>query len=142
VIALRRWVAWGLILLAPSIPGCARQDGHPGRVTTRVSGVVMVGGTPVTRGWVEFLPAEGTVGNLRSAPLGLDGSFTADGVAVGINRVGIDGALVGAPPRLRHCFDSLGTPIRREVRASGTGFLKIELVDEYARWVANRPPGT
>lgn len=139
--ALRRWSACGLALVAGLAPGCAEELGPVRRETTRVAGVMTVGHAPVVRGWVEFLPADGTVGDLRSAPLGPDGSFEVDGVAVGLNRVGIDGALAGTPPEFRRLFDPLGTPIRRQIPRSGGGLLKIDLIDEYARWVADRPAG-
>jgi hypothetical protein len=51
--------------------------------TTNVRGRLHVAGRPLTPGWVEFWPIDGTVGNLRSAPLGADGSFSATRVPVG-----------------------------------------------------------
>jgi len=48
--------------------GCAEELGPPRRATTRVTGSVHEGRSPVSGGWIEFLPAGSTVGNMRSAP--------------------------------------------------------------------------
>ena len=51
--------------------------------TTRVAGRVDFRGRPVGSGWLEFVPIEGTVGNLRSASLRQDGTFHVDRVPIG-----------------------------------------------------------
>jgi hypothetical protein len=51
--------------------------------TTRVAGRVNFRGRPVGSGWLQFVPIDGTVGNLRSASLLQDGTFHVDRVPVG-----------------------------------------------------------
>lgn len=53
------------------------------RETADVHGRLLAGGSPIGRGWIQIWPIEGTVGNLRVAPLEADGSFRATGVPVG-----------------------------------------------------------
>jgi hypothetical protein len=115
--------------------GCAEELGPERRVTTRVTGVVREGARPVGGGWVEFWPTDGTVGDLRSAPIGPDGRFDADGVAVGRNRVG----LVAVPSQVPNCrfyFDPLRTSIRRDVPAGPRADLTIDLYQELAKRAA------
>ena len=64
---------------------------------TRVRGVVKEGDRLVTGGWIEFIPADGTVGNLRSARVRADGTFDADGVAVGTNAIRLVNAPIASP---------------------------------------------
>jgi hypothetical protein len=128
----------GMSVLVVLAAGCAEELGPERWETVRVSGVVTEGKTPVERGWVEFLPSDGTVGNMRSAPLGPDGRFVVDGVAVGVNRVGISGAPI-AIREVRRRFDPLGSPIRRTIAKGRSAPLKIDLLDEYALWLASRP---
>ena len=76
----------GIMLLmgiALFLVGCARTLGPVPMPMARVRGVVHDGNGPVSGGWIEFMPVDGTVGNLRSARLGPDGSFDAEGVPVG-----------------------------------------------------------
>ncbi len=100
--------------------------------TTRVTGVVLEAGRPVGKGWVEFIPFQGTVGRMRSAPLAADGTFVADGVAVGINRIGIAGAPTRIP-RGNRLFDPLASKIIRAIPKNPPGPITIDLLDEYAR---------
>src|SRR5215212_6208285 len=67
--------------------GCGEELGPEPMPTARVAGRVRIGDRPVRGGWVEFMPVEGTVGRLRSAPLGPDGRFADDRVAVGTNAI-------------------------------------------------------
>ena len=130
-------LAWPLA--AALSTGCAEELGPERWQTTRVTGVVTEGKKPVGRGWIEFLPADGTVGTMRSAPLGPDGRFEAVGVAVGTNRIGVAGAPIGNR-EFRRLFDPLGSPIRRTItKATAVDGLKIDLLDEYALWSSTRP---
>jgi hypothetical protein len=121
-----------MTLLSACTAGCSEELGRDPFVTTRVMGTVRVGTRPLTGGWVEFLPFDGAVGNLRSAPIGRDGRFELDEVALGTNAVGI----VGAPlePRYRWKFNALQTPIRRVIPAGHPAVLDIDLAVEYVRW--------
>ncbi len=112
--------------------GCAEELGPERMETTRVTGVVLEGGRPVGKGWIEFIPFQGTVGRMRSAPLAPDGTFVADGVAVGVNRIGIAGAPIQVPGGRRR-FDPLGSKIIRAIAKNPPGPITIDLLDEYAR---------
>ncbi len=106
--------------------------------TGEVRGVVVEAGRPVEGGWIEFIPVDGTVGNLRSAPIEAKGSFRADRVSVGLNSV----RLVNAPIRLpqgNRLFGSYGSPLRRVIPAEPSGPLQIDLVDEALRYQARQP---
>src|SRR5947209_4945853 len=77
-----------LLIGAALLPvGCSEELGPVPMPVARVHGVVTEGHRPVAGGWIEFMPVDGTVGNLRSARLEPDGSFAADRVAVGVNAI-------------------------------------------------------
>jgi hypothetical protein len=126
--------AFGSMALAISvwgISGCSEELGPESMPVTRVIGSVTEGGRPLSKGWVEFFPVDGTVGNLRSAPLRSDGSFDADGVAVGQNMI----RLVNAGIRKElGIFSTFQSPIRRRVPVKPGDPLRIELVDEAIRY--------
>ena len=129
--AHRRIITYGWPLMILLVGGCAEELGREKRETTRVTGLVLEGKRPIGKGWIEFVPIEGTVGNMRSAPLRPDGRFVAEGVAVGVNRVGIAGARISIP-RARRFFDPLGSPIRRLIPKTESEPLVIDLIDEIA----------
>jgi hypothetical protein len=113
---------------AALIEGCSEELGPERFPTTRVSGVVRAGGRPVTGGWIEFVPVEGAVGNLRSAPIGPDGTFVADRVAVGTVAIGVVGApLDGEPGQV---FRELAHPIRRTIPDGPSAPLEFDLLEE------------
>jgi hypothetical protein len=121
-------------LLAVSA-GCREELGPVTFPRTRVTGEVREGGQPVAGGWIEFVPVEGTVGNLRSAPLSREGRFTVSGVAVGKNLIG----LVNAPVRMpggRQRFHSQASPIRRVIPRGPSSTMVIDLLDEAIRYQA------
>ena len=79
-----------------------------------------------------------TVGKLRSARVGADGSFEADGVAVGENAIRLVNEQVDKTPALR-LFGTFASPIRRVIPATPSGPVKINLVEEAVRFQeANR----
>jgi hypothetical protein len=100
--------------------------------TTRVVGKITNAGRPVTSGWVEFLPVDGTIGNLRTAPIATDGGFTIDRAPVGRVAVGltaIPGDLIRTalgPYHLR-AFRFNSTPIRRSIPPGAESQVEIEL---------------
>ncbi len=63
--------------------GCSEELGPERFATAKVRGMVTVGKSPVSGGWIAFDPVEGTRGNLRIARIRPDGSFEADRVPVG-----------------------------------------------------------
>jgi len=119
-------------------PGCSEELGPERFPTTRVAGIVVEGGRPVGGGWIEFLPTEGTLGNIRSARIGKDGSFEADRVAIGENVI----RLVNAPiktPGGAMLFSQFASPVRRRIPPQPDGPLTIDLRDEAVRYQATRP---
>jgi hypothetical protein len=107
--------------------GCSEELGPESMPVTRVSGSVSEGGRPLSHGWVEFFPVDGTIGNLRSAQLQPDGSFEASGVAVGQNLVRLVNAGVRKELGL---FTTFRSPIRRFASSGTIEPVRIELVDE------------
>ncbi len=116
------------VLLVFTLAGCADEFGPETWQTTRVSGVVREGLRPVAGGWVEFLPVEGTHGNLRVGPIQPDGTFHVDGVAVGRNMIMLAHApIVGA---YAGRFQSAQGAIRRDIPAGSETVLKLDLMEE------------
>src|SRR5215217_4234890 len=107
--------------------GCGEELGPERFRTAVVRGTIRVGSRPVGRGWVEFSPADGTIGKVRSARLAADGSFVAEGVSVGRNQIGVVGAPLDA--RMSRIFHPLGSPVRRNVLEQGTT-LSVDLLSE------------
>jgi hypothetical protein len=79
----------GLPVLVLLAAGCSEELGPPPMQTSHVRGIVRNGNRPIVRGWIEFRPFPGTVGNLRVAQIGSDGSFDATGVAIGKNVIDV-----------------------------------------------------
>jgi hypothetical protein len=125
---------WSVALaaLALALAGCREELGPVAFPTTRVSGVVREGGQPVARGWIEFLPVEGTVGNLRAAPIARDGRFEVSRVAVGWNAIDVVHAPVRRP-EVQWLLNSRGKPIRRKIPPGAATTLEIDLLTEAYR---------
>jgi hypothetical protein len=145
----RRRIALWLAMVAfwPTVvgsPGCSEELGPEHRVVARVKGVVREGGKPVTSGWIEFFPVDGTVGDLCSARIGADGSFEALYVPVGVNLI----RLVNVPvtsPAAKQVFGAYKSPIRRTIAAVPPGPIVVDVVDEAIRFrneqsASTRPP--
>jgi len=129
----RGWIALCGAWLALAV-GCKEELGPVVAPTTRVVGVVRVGGRPVEHGWIEFSPLEGTVGHLRSSPIARDGTFEVTGVAVGKHVVG----LVGLPKAVNDRFGPVflttaRNPIRRSIAPGDVTRLEIDLLEESIR---------
>lgn len=117
----------GLALLAI---GCSEELGPEPMRTSHVRGTVRNGNHPLVRGWVEFRPYPGTIGNLRVAQIGPDGSFDASGVAVGRNVVDVVHASTepkGSGPVGRYPMFMREIPDQRETT------LTIDLLEEALR---------
>jgi hypothetical protein len=117
--------------------GCAEELGPVAMPVARVRGAVKEGARPVSGGWVEFIPVSGTVGDLRSARLGPDGTFDADGVAIGTNSIRLVHARIDAIPYQR-LFSAFTSPIRRQVPANPPGPIVIDLVEEAVKFQQDR----
>jgi hypothetical protein len=122
------------------LTGCAEELGPVPMPVVRVRGVVREGGHPVSGGWIEFFPVNGTIGNLRSARLRADGSFDADRVAVGENLIRLVNVPIESPLASR--FRSFASPIRRKIPEPGSAPLTIDLFEETVRFQAARSHGT
>jgi hypothetical protein len=123
-------------LLLPFVGlGCGSALGPERFRTVKVTGRIVEGRDPVTGGWIEFIPVDGTPGNQRSARIQDDGSFEADRVAVGENAL----RLVNARIQLRggaQLFGAFTTPIRRVISEQQAAPLKLDLIEEAVRFQA------
>ena len=127
-----------LLLLGLLAPGCSEELGPERFPTTRVAGIVVEGGRPIAGGWIEFIPTDGTVGNIRSARIGRDGSFQADRVAIGENVIRLVNAPINMPGGVK-LFGQFSTPVRRRIPPQPDGPLAIDLLEEAVRYQATRP---
>jgi hypothetical protein len=119
-------LAWLSLLL----PGCTEELGPERMPVAKVSGRVTEGGRPVTGGWIEFYPIDGTVGKIRSARLRPDGSFETDSVAVGLNLIRLHTLDILKSTDGKRVFSAYHSPIRRTIPAEPTGPIKIDLIEE------------
>ncbi len=129
------------ILLAVGLPligGCG-EELNPERFTTsRVAGIVRLGDQPVGGGFVEVVPAEGTRGNSRVAPIGPDGRFAIDRAPVGKVVIGLDQLpirSIATPlgPVEAGRFRSIWGTIRGTIPEGPGSDLPIDLIDEAIR---------
>ena len=127
---LRQLAIAGLGLL---LTGCGEALGPVPTRVVHVRGTVREGTRPLSSGWIEFFPVNGTVGNLRSARLRVDGSFEADGVAVGENLIRFVNAPIEAP-RGAQLFGSYSSPIRRVISDRHAPPMEVDLVEEAIRY--------
>ncbi|MGD0039973.1 MAG: hypothetical protein ABSE84_06050 [Isosphaeraceae bacterium] len=127
-----------LFLLGLLAPGCSEELGPERFPTTRVAGIVVEGGHPIAGGWIEFIPTDGTVGNIRSARIGTDGSFQADRVAIGENVIRLVNAQINMPGGEK-LFGQFSSPVRRKIPLEPDGPLAIDLLEEVVRYQATRP---
>lgn len=131
--------ALGLIL---ALGGCGEELGPERMPTAPVRGVVTVGSRPAAGGWVEFVPVEGTVGNVRIARIAPDGTFAADRVPVGRVLLKFDWLDLGGSavldPRPFQTFDS---PVRRTIPEGPAEPLRVDLLEEAMRARNRRRPG-
>jgi hypothetical protein len=122
------------LVLVPLVPGCSEELGPVPIASTRVTGVVLEGKRPVRGGFIDFVPIDGAVGNLRSAPIGADGRFAVDGVAIGSNAIGLVALKASMPVRSGMVFDTLRTTIRRTIAPGPSSVVTIDLCEELVRY--------
>lgn len=122
-------VAAGLACLAAC--GCSEELGPEVIPSTTASGVVLASGRPVSRGWVELHPVDGTLGVITTARIGPDGRFRFDRAPVGEVVVRLSGAPLGDRnliPLLRSI-----TPIRRRTTSPEGAPMTIDVDREILR---------
>jgi hypothetical protein len=115
-----------------AFPGCAEELGPEAIPHTRAEGVVLLSGRPVERGWVEFQPVDGTLGDITSTRLRPDGSFRFDRVPVGevsVRLVDVPLGSTGAYWIFRN-----NSPIRRSTQSPPGPSMTIEIVEELMRY--------
>jgi hypothetical protein len=115
--------------------GCRDMLGPEKMVTATVLGTVTQGAKPVSRGWVEFVPVDGTVGRMRSARIQKDGTFEATKVSVGLNLVRLVNTDIEHAD-LRRGFGSFASPIRRTIADKSGARVRIDVIDEYLKAAA------
>ena len=79
-----------------------------------VTGRVTFQGKAVAGGWIEFIPIDGTVGNIVTARLTHDGRYVAHRVAVGRHQVMIVRTDPPLPPELSTSGSTLQAVVRRD----------------------------
>jgi hypothetical protein len=140
----RRRVAWlcsiSAALLPLCLPGCSHVFGPEQMTVTRVTGSIKNNGAPVNRGWIEFVPIDGTVGKICSGKIQADGSFEVARVPVGINLIRLANAPLGSAGAER-LFGSYHSPIRRVVREHATEPVVIEVLEEGLRYRLSKSEG-
>jgi magnesium transporter len=129
-----------IVLASFTLLGCSEELGPERFPSVMVRGSVRVGDRPLGGGFISLVPAEGSRGNVRVAPIRPDGTFEADGVAVGRVIVRIDQVPVESIPTTsgpipvvileRMLFDS---PIRRTIPEGRDASLPIDLIEEANR---------
>lgn len=118
------WLLLALLLPAPGCPEALGPENFP--VAPVVTGKILCAGRPVPSGFVEFLPIEDAVGNLRSAPLAPDGSFRATRVPVGPNSLRV----INPPPSagVPGYAQSMGSPVRVVVSPDGPNDFLVDVL--------------
>lgn len=118
----------GLLIL----PGCAEELGPEAIPRTSATGVVLLSGRPVERGWVELQPVDGTLGDIVSTRLRPDGTFRFDRAPVGevcIRLIDVPLGSTGAYWVFRN-----NSPIRRTTQSPPGPPMTIEVVEELMRY--------
>jgi hypothetical protein len=126
-----------MLVLGLLLAGCTQELGPVPMRLTRVQGVVREGKRPVSGGWIEFFPVEGTIGNLRSARLRPDGFFDVDRVPVGPNLIRLVNARIESPGAAR-LFSAYSSPIRRQIPEQPGEPISVDLVEELIRFQTSR----
>jgi hypothetical protein len=137
-VRLRLWIPrLAACSLAICSIGCHDVLGPEKMHVTTVLGRVTQGGRPLSRGFIEFVPVDGTVGRMRSAQIRKDGTFHAVKVAVGINLIRLVNTDIENND-LRIGFGSYASPIRRKITDPPGGQLELDVIEEYRKAAAAR----
>lgn len=127
------WIAPWLAAFA----GCQQELGPVRGPVADVAGRVTVGGRPLVRGWIEFIPIQGAVGPLRTAEVAPDGKFEVKGLSVGEVTLRVVGARPDTPDSR---FLGQQFAIRRQIPPDGTAQMNIDLTAEAIRARAEALP--
>ncbi len=117
--------------------GCREELGPEHFPSTSLSGVVVEGKDPVRGGWIEFIPIDGALGDVRSTRIGADGSFRADRVPIGPCAIRIVNAQIQTRGAAEF-FSQLNSPIRRVIAAGSHEPIKLDLIEEMVQFGAQR----
>ena len=128
LVRVRSWLALTAAFAFLGI-GCSEELGPETFPTTTVTGRIHGGPEPIGGGWIEFLPIDGTVGPMRSAPISPDGTFVARSIPSGRHAVGING-VKGRYARAFRAFNTLSTRIYRRVGPGASTDLDLDLYTE------------
>ena len=127
------WLRWcACCWLALSVVGCRDALGPEKMPVTTVDGSVKEGRRLLSRGWIEFIPVDGTIGRMRSARIQKDGTFHATKVAVGVHLVRLVNADI-ENQELRWLFGSFGSPIRRTISEKPGNRVDVDVITEYLK---------
>lgn len=118
--------------LGAALSGCGEELGPEVIPTTEVSGFVLMSGEPLSKGWVEFQPIDGALGDIRSAPIQPDGGFRADRVPIGDVAIRLINVPI-EPASVARLF-SRASPIRRTIPAKPDGPIRIDAFEELLRY--------
>ncbi len=139
---MNRFGRWAALVVVPWLAGCGRAFGPEPMRTATISGRVLIDGKPLTRGWLEMMPADGTIGLLRSAPIGRDGSFRIDRVPVGTVAIRFAGPPIpgtGLPRIDRFLFEIRRSPLIRRTIGPEGGPMNLDILDEAREFTAKYP---
>ncbi|WP_165245882.1 hypothetical protein [Paludisphaera soli] len=126
-------------LLGLLTAGCSEELGREAIPSTPVSGVVTLAGKPLDRGWVEFQPLDGTLGDPTSARIKPDGSFTMPRAPVGLNIVRLVDVPIDNPGAIWRLRNS--SPIRRTTQVPPGPPIRIDVMEELLRSQINPEAG-
>jgi hypothetical protein len=130
-------VALVLILTTLVGIGCREELGPEHFPVTSLSGAVVEGKDPVRGGWIEFIPIDGALGDLRSAWIRADGSFQADKVPIGPCAIRIVNARIQTRGAAE-LFSQLNSPIRRVIAEDSREPMRLDLIEEMVQISAQR----
>jgi hypothetical protein len=123
---LGRTLMWSAVLAVQA--GCAEHWRPTPRVELEVEGRVHDGPRPISGGWIEFIPVDGAVGHLRSAPIQPDGTFRATRVGAGPHVVRL---VQPSSPGVDPAFQQFTSPIRVVIEPGES--VEIDLARERLR---------
>jgi hypothetical protein len=93
------------------------------------------GNRPLESGWIEFIPVDGGLGDLRSAWIRQGGHFEVERLGLGPHVVRIVGAPIQIPGGLS-LFGTFMSPIRREIKAKPDEPIDVDVLEEAVRYQA------